>query len=97
MRAGRPAHMALSSEGGNVGRSRPHTRSHMAKTRKIGPEGMGSGGDLNDRLRNAYSPGANANIDTSTGLKNPVTVIKQMLKKKPKKAKPSASGWTGTD
>lgn len=57
----------------------------LKKYRDMGKEGMGGGGDLNDRFRGTYKPGANP--APKPGLRNPVDVVKGLLKRKPK-AKP---------
>jgi len=69
----------------------------MGKKRVVGPEGAGSGGDLNDRFRGAYSPGNHPDANVTPGLENPVKVIKRLFKKKPKPAPVNPSGWTGPD
>ena len=55
----------------------------MAAKRKIGPEGQGSSGDMKDRFRGVYKPGANPAPEP--GLRNPVDVIKGLMGKKRKK------------
>lgn len=53
-----------------------------AKQRKMGKEGMGGSGDLRDRMRDSYKPGANK---PPAPFGNPVEQIKGVLKRKPKK------------
>lgn len=56
----------------------------MAK-RKMGPEGQGSSGDVRDRMRSAYKPGAH--LAPEPGLMNPLEAIRKLKKrKKPKPA-----------
>lgn len=52
------------------------------KVREVGKEGVGSTGDLRDRMRGAYQPGARQ--APKPGLRNPVDVIKGLRKRKPK-------------
>lgn len=53
--------------------------------REMGPEGQGSSGDIRDRFRDTYKPGANP--PPKPGLMNPLEAIRRMRKKKPKPAK----------
>ena len=53
-----------------------------SKQRKMGKEGMGGSGDLRDRMRDAYKPGAGPK---SVPFGNPVEQVKGLMKRKPKK------------
>ncbi len=56
----------------------------MAKQkREVGKEGVGSVGDIRDRARDIYKPGARQ--APKPGLRNPMDVIRGMRKPKPKK------------
>lgn len=52
------------------------------KERKVPLGGLGSSGDVKDRFRDAYKPGAGPK---PVGFGNPVEQIKGLLKRKPKK------------
>src|SRR3990172_2619931 len=47
-------------------------------TRQVGPEGQGSPGDVRDRFRNVYRPGANP-PPLPPGIQNPLPQIMQLL------------------
>ena len=51
--------------------------------REMGPEGQGSPGDLRDRMRGVYKPGANP--PPKPGLMSPIEAIRKLRKKKPAK------------
>lgn len=53
--------------------------------REMGPEGQGSSGDIRDRFRGAYKPGANK--PPKPGFMSPAEAIRRMRKPKPKPAK----------
>ena len=70
----------------SVGRP-AHNIGGIVAARKMGKEGQGGSGDLRDRMRNAYKPGANpAPVE---GFGNPVEQVKGLLKRK-KRKKPAA-------
>ncbi len=58
----------------------------MSPKRKVGPEGQGSGGDVKDRFRDTYKPGANP--APAPGLMNPLEALRKLRKRK--KPKPAA-------
>jgi len=71
----------------SVGRP-AHNIGGIVAARKMGKEGMGGSGDLRDRMRNAYKPGANP---APAEFGNPVEQVKGLLKRKKRKpVKPAA-------
>jgi hypothetical protein len=47
-------------------------------TRKMGPEGQGSSGDIRDRFRDVYKPGKNKPVG---GFGNPVKQVGDLLRR----------------
>ena len=56
-------------------------------SREVGPEGQGSMGDMRDRFRDTYKPGAGPKMEP--GLSNPIDQLGKLFKRK-KRKKPAA-------